>query len=107
MLYLANVQSAQTVRVPNTAGLPGVGMRLVIRGTVSLETVVDTFVSDTAPGLYYTFPVTLPAGITDGSYEYELSMAGEIISKGCLTIGSYDHETKEYEKEITYGQYGS
>ena len=106
MLYMDNITDAQGVSVPLNGTVPSGVPKLVIRSTVDLSECAVT-VNEYVPGITYaSMSVILPEGIPDGSYEYRLSVGDATVSQGCLQIGGYDCTRKEYDKEITYMQYG-
>lgn len=106
MLYMDNITDAQGVSVPLNGTVPSGVPELVIRSTVDLSEYAVT-VNEYVPGITYaSMSVMLPEGIPDGSYEYRLSVGDAAVSQGCLQIGGYDCTRKEYDKEITYRQYG-
>ena len=82
-------------------------MTLTIKSTIDLKVILSTEVVDkrTSAG-YYTFDITLPAGIPDGEYEYTLQDGDDILSRGIITIQGKQEVTKEqYNKPIEYEQY--
>jgi len=55
--------------------------------------------------LYYAFGVMLPAGMTEGEYEYAAEIDGEVVSTGLLVIGTPDADIDELENTVQYDQY--
>lgn len=57
-------------------------------------------------GMYWTFEIILPEGITDGEYSYELYDDVQKIASGLCQIGEYVEQKKTYQnnekKTITY-----
>ena len=75
------------------------------KNTIDLGEVEDSLVSS----IFYSFEITLPDGIKDGEYTYELYENGNMVSTGLLQIGDYKQESgKEYNENkkgfIVYGE---
>lgn len=75
------------------------------KNTIDLGEVEDTLVSS----IFYSFEITLPDGVKDGEYTYELYENGNMVSTGLLQIGDYKQESgKEYNENkkgyIVYGE---
>lgn len=48
--------------------------------------------------IWYAFDITLPLGVTDGEYSYELyDSSGGLKGTGLLQIGDYQPEKQSYE----------
>lgn len=75
------------------------------KNTIDLGEVEDSLVSS----IFYSFEITLPDGVKDGEYTYELYENGNKVSTGLLQIGDYKQESgKEYNENkkgyIVYGE---
>jgi hypothetical protein len=75
------------------------------KNTIDLGEVEDSLVSS----IFYSFEITLPDGVKDGEYTYELYENGNMVSTGLLQIGDYKQESgKEYNENkkgyIVYGE---
>lgn len=107
MVFLEHTQQAQTVAVPYELAASGDPVSLDLVSTVN-RTVYKVPVTATlsAAGRYWnvTLTLTLPA-LQEGSYEYALRSANEVLATGCAKIGSYAAETEQYDKVIEYEQY--
>lgn len=108
MIYLQNTQEAQVVYVPRSDGSrPQGDLVFKATNTINLEEGINQAVTDLQTSdLYFNLAIELPAGLTDGEYEYTLSAEGETLSTGLLVVGDYS-KPNEYDKNITYEQYES
>lgn len=75
------------------------------KNAIDLGEVEDSLVSS----IFYSFEITLPDGVKDGEYTYELYENGNKVSTGLLQIGDYKQESgKEYNENkkgyIVYGE---
>lgn len=74
------------------------------KNTIKLGEIEDKLVSN----LFYSFDITLPDGITDGEYTYQLIDEGKVMSTGLVQIGDYEAEKSEYKEDkkgyIVYGE---
>lgn len=75
------------------------------KNTIDLGEIDDKMVS----ALFYSFDITLPDGVKDGEYTYELYENGNKVSTGLVQIGDYKQESgKEYNENkkgyIVYGE---
>ena len=77
------------------------------KNTIELSEIEDKKKSS----MFFTFDITLPEGVDEGEYTYELIDEGRVIANGLLQIGDYERDTdvnKEYKEEkkgfIVYGQ---
>lgn len=105
MIYLENITEPQEVTLL-TGGFKG-DFIFTLRSTVNLDTVVLSVSGVTRRDSGWTeFSVTLPEGMTPGSYEYTVSdTEGHTISEGCARVGEYGGTVKQYVKDETYTQY--
>lgn len=103
---MSNITDVQNVSVPLNGTVPDGVPQFRIRSTVDLSETEVAVIGHSAGPIYLSMAVMMPPGLPDGSYEYDLSVNGTTVSQGCLQIGEYRPEGKEYEKEITYRQYG-
>lgn len=105
MIYLENITEPQEVTLL-TGGFKG-DFIFTLRSTVNLDTVGVAVSGVTRRDSGWTeFSVTLPEGMTPGSYEYTVSdTEGHTIVEGCARIGEYGGTVKQYLKDETYTQY--
>lgn len=106
MLYLDATQDAQRVFIPRTTD--GLGeLRLELRSTVNLGTVVNAVVYDvlTSAQYYYVLAVVLPADAVKGEYRYTLTAGGKAVATGLAVVGDYGASRVQYDNIITYEQY--
>ena len=75
------------------------------KNTINLGEIEDKKLS----ALFYSFDISLPEGIIDGEYTYELYADDKVVSTGLLQVGDYkkDENNKEYNDNkkgyIVYG----
>ena len=62
------------------------------KNTIDLGEIEDKKVS----ALFYSFDISLPDGIIDGEYTYQLYVDDNIVSTGLLQVGDYKSDNKEY-----------
>jgi hypothetical protein len=105
MLYLDATQDAQRVFIPRTTD--GLGeLRLELRSTVNLDTVVNAVVYDVLTSAqYYVLAVVLPADAVKGEYRYTLTAGGKAVATGLAVVGDYGASRVQYDNIITYEQY--
>ena len=72
------------------------------KNTVELGEIEDKVEST----IFYSFDITLPKGMNDGEYTYELFDGDKKVAEGLLQIGDYVKENKEYNNEKKYKVYG-
>ena len=83
-------------------------MLLKITNNVTHNTTSFTDLADIGSSmLFYTFNITLPSGLDDGEYQYELFDGNMIVASGLLQIGDYVANNKTYtaQKINGYVQY--
>ena len=56
--------------------------------------------------LCYQVAVTLPEGVASGEYEYELTADDVTVSTGVMMVTDGPNKPGQYNKPITYEQYG-
>lgn len=66
----------------------------ITKNTIIIDEIQDNFVS----ALFYTFDISLPDGVNDGEYTYELYNEIEMVAIGLLQIGDYQDTNKEYNE---------
>lgn len=105
MIYLDNTDQAQTVAIPCELAASGAPVSLSLVSTVDhTVTEVGVIATQSEGGRYWNVTLTLPT-MPEGSYEYRLDAAADVIATGCARIGSYAADRKEYNKVIEYKQY--
>lgn len=104
MVYLRNNDSAQVTRIPKN--ITGTGsLSLTLRSTTTLAEYEIGSVADSGESaLYWCISVSLPEGMDNGEYEYELRQGGVRVASGVLRVGEYSTD-EEYNSEIEYEQY--
>lgn len=103
MIYLNNISKPQVIFVPKSRETKG-DMVFSIKSTINLDVPVDAKVADIQSDFFVQFPVTLPADITSGEYEYILTDAEGVVSTGLLCIEG-ESGMQEFNKSITYEQF--
>ena len=109
MIYISNKETAQEVYVPRNGWMPAIDANVVFSAVSTSElTKVDITVSEwEVRGSYLLLKVLLPAEIFPGEWVYRLGLEGEpIVSQGVLSITEDEEAVKQYNKVITYKQYG-
>lgn len=112
MLYIANTTEAQAVFVPrNYEGEAPEDLAFSLRSTLDHTRPVDCGVLDLqVSALYYDVAFTLPGGVADGEYQYELTGGGQLLSTGLLYVGAQERGTapagtKQFNENITFKQF--
>lgn len=108
MIYLDNTTSAQSVSIPAELPQAGKPVLLRLRSTIdkTVTDIVPEAVSRTTGGHFHVVVVTLPEGMTCGSYEYELRSAeGTALATGCAQVGGYVSPVENFDTVIEYRQY--
>ena len=59
--------------------------------------------------IFYSFDISLPEGVMDGEYTYQLiNDEGKMVSTGLLQVGDYENSNNEYKETkkgyIVYGE---
>ena len=109
MIYLQNKTSVQSLIIPNSIGasLPVSETRMDFKAKSTIDLAVEVNESVRimrTSSQYFDITIALPAGLTNGEYEYFLMYGGVIFSSGLLVIGE-NSKPSEYKKEIEYEQY--
>lgn len=105
MVYLRNTTTPQVLKLPKD--IPsGRILAFSLMNTIDHEVFSQELEESGDTTLYHSFFVTLPQGLPDGEYRYELKDAGKSISTGLMIIGSQDSFVQN-EIETTYKQYES
>lgn len=112
MLYIANTTEAQAVFIPrNYEGEAPEDLAFSLRSTLDHTRPVDCGVLDLqVSALYYDVAFTLPGGVADGEYRYDLTGGGQTLATGLLFVGARDRGTapagtKQFNENITYKQF--
>ena len=107
MVYLENITTPQRAFIPlnGLSSLPE-NVQLKITGTVSVDEYDIPVSVVSLTEIYADVKVSLPEGLPDGSYEYRLMLGEDTVSTGCLQIGNYEINRKEYGRTVEYRQYG-
>lgn len=107
MIYLDYTTAPQPLFVPKSRRETSGELRLTLKGTVGLETVVDAEAIDLeTSALYYRIAVVLPSDIATGEYEYTLADGDGTLSSGVAVIRA-TVDAKQYDTSISYEQYES
>lgn len=105
MIYLQNKPNKQqTVKIPTTNAIVG-AFTLTIYSTVDRREVFQALRYGTGKRLYVTVCLRLPEGLSDGEYEYRITVSGTLTNSGVAVIGQYETE-KQYMESFEYKQYG-
>lgn len=115
MLYADNTPYPQVLMIPNN-GREVAGTSeavLVLHSTTeNREKYEITAVIASNGGLYHPVAISLPNGpetgvsaLASGSYEYELTQDGRMLSSGCIQIGEYKPATRQADGgRVTFSQ---
>lgn len=80
-------------------------LKLTNNVTKSVQTLSGLTDSNTSR-MFYSFSITLPSGMDDGEYTYELMDNDVVKSQGLLQIGDYIPQNTTYTNDNnTYKQY--
>lgn len=79
-------------------------LSLKLTSTVNLTYEANAVLDLDTSDLYYRVAVTLPSGMPDGEYEYELTVDNEVASTGVVVLVE-ESEPTQYNKTIEYEQY--
>ena len=105
MIYIANnTKTPQTVTIPVASPLSGAFV-FSLRSTVDRRDVLTANGTAGAKRLTVAVSLTVPAGLSDGEYEYTLSQKGAAVDSGVAVLGEWQRE-KQYHENIQYKQYG-
>lgn len=105
MVYLKNKTTPQVLKLPKD--IPsGRILTFSLMDTIDHEVFTQLLQESGDTTLYHSFFVTLPEGLPDGEYRYDLKEGNESISTGLMFIGSQD-SFEQNEIETTYKQYES
>lgn len=91
------------VPIPAEAG--GGRLELVLKSSVNLTEARFGNGSRSGRSLYAEFPVALPQGAPEGSYEYRVEEGGETVASGVAQVGEYGSGDVQYERDTAYEQY--
>ena len=105
MIYLKNTPSKQqSVKIPTASPLAG-AIVVTLFSTVERREVLQVAGTAGAKRLYVEVAVTLPKGLADGEYEYQVKAGKAVTDTGVAVIGDYVGE-KQYKESFEYKQYG-
>lgn len=108
MLNIANITTAQSIRIPIMYLPQANSWKLVLRSVVDNETKYNASLMGVVLGHgYVTVTVTLPAGLPDGEYTYALHCGTDTVGAGLATVGDYKHTPTKYNETIQYKQYAN
>ena len=108
MIYIDYTEKTQEVYVPRNGWTPAKDDKVSLRAFSTSERVGVTFVVHdwTVKGTYLCLVAGLPEDIFPGEWEYYLDIEDQLRDVGLLQV-TEDHEAAaQYNKEITYKQYG-
>lgn len=108
MIYIDNITSAQPIALPLYAQPTGNSYELAIKRTTTGDnyiTIPTTYTSQDS--LFVNLNATLPAGLSDGEYEYRLMCGTSIIGGGIIAISGSVYVDIEHNQDITYKEYES
>lgn len=105
MIYLVNTTEEQRVYVPKVIANDGeVFFHFRINSTMMGRNAEVSVADSGTSASYYVFDISLPEGLRDGEYTYEVE--GNIIkTRGVAMLTSDAHSVIEYNKTIQYEQY--
>lgn len=112
MLYIANTTEAQAVFIPrNYEGASPEDLAFRLSSTLDHSVPLDcSVIGLDFSAFYYSVALTLPEGVADGEYKYELTGGGQTLATGLLFVGARDRGTapagtKQFNENITYKQF--
>lgn len=91
--------------VPLPAETRGGRLVLVVRSAVNLTEARSGDGARAVRSMYAEFPMTLPADMPEGSYEYRVEEDGEAVASGVAQLGGFSPDVVQYERETVYEQY--
>lgn len=104
MIYLDNIQDAQTALIPKSREKEG-SLVLVLRSTIGKDYPVnDIVIGIDTSSRFFNISFVLPEDIAEGEHEYRLSDSLGVLSEGLAIVGGKT-SPREYDKTITYEQY--
>lgn len=104
MIYIDNITYQQEIWIPVNEQQDG-ELLLHLHSCVNLTAYTLDLLQTRKSQMYVVGKVTLPAGVSNGDYEYTLTCRGKALSKGMMTIGNDNEGAKEYNINIEYEQY--
>ncbi len=106
MIYLKNISEEQTILVPRNGEIVTGDVTLVMCNTTDHREVTLPVREQTTSQSYVKMVVSLPEGLADGEYQYNLMDGNILVSQGLLYIGDLQSPS-QYERTISYKQYES
>lgn len=105
MIYLHNNTEEQRIYVPKVLANDGeVFFHIRLHSTMHGQG-AEVYAADLSSSVnYYVFDISLPAGLSDGEYEYEIE-GNTIKSRGLAMLTADKRDVIEYNKTIQYEQY--
>lgn len=105
MIYLQNTsEKQQIVTVPTTGAIEG-AYTFSLFSTVDRREVYRALRYGEGKRLRVCVNVTLPKNLSDGEYEYQITVKKVVTDCGVAVLGQYETE-KQYQESIEYKQYG-
>lgn len=106
MIYLANNTELQTIYIEKAEVFDVSAGTLTLKNNTDKREYAFEVSDDCSSRLFYKVAVSLPEGMPDGEYTYELVQDGHVASIGLVQIGDYVPEKQEYITENNgYKQY--
>lgn len=107
MLYLRNITSSQIVLIPKSGKAVLGNLVFKAVSTIDKSIVFNSAVIDINSSVtYYNIALTLPSGLADGEYQYTLSDDGGVLETGLLILAGGENTIIQYNRNVTYKQYG-
>jgi len=108
MIYITITENTQEVYVPRNGFAPAEGEGVKFQAVSTSDHIrVDFFIHEaTVDGQYLKLVAGLPEELFTGEWEYQLILGQETVSTGILQVTEEAEAPAEYNKEITYKQYG-
>lgn len=105
MIYLQNnPEKQQTVDIPTSKVIAG-AFYMSLFSTVDRREVFRALRFSNGHRLYVSVNIRVPGGLSDGEYEYRLTVGGAVTDSGVAVLGQYETE-KQYRENFEYKQYG-
>lgn len=107
MIYLDNIETAQSVYIPNNGVLESTGLKMRLYGATDNRWLEDIDVIDLKTfSQYHDVSLCLPDDLANGEYLYSLvNESNDVLSKGVLVIGGYQNRQVQYHDHEEYKQY--
>lgn len=104
MIYLDNIATAQTVRVPKELQSSG-DLTLTLHSEMEMKDTVFPVTDTGESGMYYTLEVTFAERMLPGEYIYTLKAGDDMVAQGYAIVRGEPVGFEEVNKEIQFKVY--